>query len=95
MKIILKVMRRWGNKVRNTEDFWQQWLRHDNAQERIDIYHELRWWHVDNMQEMLEFVCELWDNVQKYEQKHPEKEKIQDLVEAEDKFNVISFWMEK
>ena len=42
MKIILKVMRRWGNKVRNTEDFWQQWLRHDNAQERIDIYHELQ-----------------------------------------------------
>ena len=94
-KILLKVMRRWGNRVRNTEDFWQQWLRHDNVQERIDIYNELRWWRVGDIQMMLEFVCELWDKVQKYEREHPEKEKIKDLVEAGEKFDVVEFWMEK
>ena len=88
-------MRRWGNRLHDTEDFWQQWLRHDNVQERIDIYNELRWWRVGDIQMMLEFVCELWDKVQKYEREHPEKEKIKDLVEAGEKFDVVEFWMEK
>lgn len=92
-KVLLDVMRQWDKNLPDIEYFWIEWLEHENDEERLGVYDELRWWcnycDCKDIETIMELVCELWDKIQKYEKEHPEKDKFKDLEEADVEFEVM------
>ena len=91
---MLDVMRQWNKKLPDVEDFWMVWLRHENAEERLVVYEELREWgryccDCQDIELMMDRVCYLWERIQQYEKEHPEEPKFKDLAEADVKFEVM------
>ena len=88
-KDVLECCRSWNTPLNDVDDFLQSWLTNDNAQERLDLYYQLRqlgedysYWDIETV---IELVCMVWEKVQKYEKENPGKT-LRTLQEAEETF---------
>ena len=85
-KDLLEFCREW-QKLDSINNFIEKWLLHDKTEERLSIYKQLCRlgdnYCMTDIETMIYCALCLWDDVQKYEKKNPQKPKIKTMAEAD------------